>query len=198
MKQNGEKQNELNILGIGRLLPRAVFFTRGKGFSREKLASLEMALRDAGIAEYNIVKVSSIFPPGCRIISRAKGKSYLKPGQVIFVVMSENQTNEPNRLLSASVGLAAPTDFTQYGYLSEHHSFGETARKSGNYAEDLAATMLAQTLGIDFDPDKNYDERKEIYKMSGRIVKTFSITQSARCHKNGLWTTVLAAAVFIM
>jgi arginine decarboxylase len=184
--------------GHKRLLPRGVFFTRGKGFSREKLASFEMALRHAGIAEFNIVKASSIFPPGCKILSRQAAKTHLRPGQVVFVVMSENQTNEPNRLLSASVGLAAPTDRTQYGYLSEHHSFGQTARRSGNYAEDLAATMLAQTLGIDFDPDKNYDERKEIFRMSGRIVRTTSITQSVRCHKDGLWTTVLAAAVFII
>jgi len=181
----------------GSLLPRGVFFTRGKGVSREKLASFEMALRDAGIARYNIVKVSSIFPPGCSILSCKEGKRYLRPGQIVFVVMSENQTSEPYRLLSASIGLAAPKDKSQYGYLSEHHSFGQTARISGDYAEDLAATMLAKTLGIDFDPDKNYDERKEIYRMSGRIVTANSITQSARGDKNGLWTTVLAAAVFI-
>jgi arginine decarboxylase len=181
-----------------RLLPWGVFFTRGKGVSKEKLASFEMALRDAGIAEYNIVKVSSIFPPGCTIVSRKQGKRHLRPGQIVFVVMSENQTNEPQRLLSASVGLAAPADRSQYGYLSEHHSFGQTALKSGDYAEDLAATMLAKTLGIDFDSDKNYDERKEMFRMSGRIVKTDSITQSARGDKNGLWTTVLAAAVLII
>lgn len=180
------------------LLPWGIFFTRGKGVAREKLASFEMALRSAGIAAYNIVKVSSIFPPGCKILSRAAGKRHLKPGQIVFVVMSENQTKEPYRLLSASVGLAAPADKSQYGYLSEHHSFGQTALKSGHYAEDLAATMLAKTLGIDFDPDKNYDERKEIYRMSGRIVTSDSITQSARGDKNGQWTTVLAAAVLVI
>lgn len=181
-----------------RLLPWGVFFTRGKGVSKEKLASFEMALRDAGIAPYNIVKVSSIYPPGCRILSRREARRHLRPGQIVFVVMSDNQTNEPYRLLSASIGLAAPADGGQYGYLSEHHSFGQTARRSGDYAEDLAATMLAKTLGIDFDPDKNYDERKEIYRMSGRIVKADSITQSARGDRDGRWTTVLAAAVFVI
>ena len=182
----------------GQLLPRGVFFTRGKGVAREKLASFEMALRQAGIAEYNIVKVSSICPPGCRILKRREAKQQLRPGQIIFVVMSENQICEPNRLMSASVGLAAPADKSQYGYLSEHHSFGQTALISGDFAEDLAATMLAKTLGIDFDPDKNYDERKEIYRMSGRIVESSSITQSARGDTNGRWTTVLAAAVFVI
>ena len=185
------------LFGTG-LLPRGVFFTRGKGVAREKLASFEMALRGAGIARYNIVKVSSIYPPGCRIITRREGTRRLRPGQIVFVVMSENQTNEPFRQLSASIGLAAPADRTQYGYLSEHHSFGQTARASDDYAEDLAATMLASTLGIEFDPDRAYDERKEIYRMSGRIVTSRSITQSARGDPNGRWTTVLGAAVFIL
>jgi arginine decarboxylase len=180
------------------LLPRGVFFTRGKGVAREKLASFEMALRGAGIARYNIVKVSSIYPPGCRILTRREGMRRLRPGQIVFVVMSDNQTNEPFRQMSASIGLAAPADGTQYGYLSEHHGFGQTARASGDYAEDLAATMLASTLGIEFDPDRAYDERKEIYRMSGRIVTSRSITQSARGDPNGRWTTVLAAAVLIL
>jgi len=101
-------------------------------------------------------------------------------------------------MISASVGMAVPAEHEHYGYLSEHHAFGETEEKSGDYAEDLAATMLASTLGIEFDPAKNYDERKETYRMSGKIVKTRNITQAARGDKNGLWTTVVTAAVFIL
>ena len=58
--------------------------------------------------------------------------------------------------------------------------------------------MLASTLGIEFDPEKNYDERKEIFRMSGKIVKTRNTTQSAIGDKRGLWSTVVAAAVFIL
>lgn len=179
------------------LTPTKMFLTKGKGVANEKLTSFEMALRDAGIAHLNLVRVSSIFPPGCQIITRPKGAKLLRPGQVCFVVMSENETNEPNRLMAASVGLAVPKAGDHWGYLSEHHSFGETARKAGEYAEDLAATMLATTLGVDFNPDKNYDERKEIYRMSGKVVTSREITQSAEGDKNGLWTTVISAAVLL-
>jgi arginine decarboxylase len=179
------------------LVPRYVFFTKGCGVHRERLQSFEMALRRAGIARLNLVRVSSIFPPGAAIISRERGLSRLHPGEITFVVMSQADTNEPNRLISASIGLATPADPSVYGYLSEHHAYGQTAKRSGDYAEDLAATMLASTLGIEFDPTKDYDERREIYRMSGRIVHTRSITQSAEGDKNGLWTTVLAAAVLL-
>lgn len=179
-------------------VPKKVFFTKGVGRASEKLQSFEIALRKAGIAHCNLVRVSSIFPPGCKIINRKQLNPLLKPGQVVFVVLSENATNEPNRLIGASIGLAVPAERKRhYGYLSEHHSFGETEEKAGEYSEDLAATMLASTLGIEFDPAKNYDERKKIYHMSGKIVKTTNITQTAEGDKNGLWTTVLAAAVFV-
>lgn len=180
------------------LVPTKVFFTKGVGRHKEELASFEMALRDAGIEKFNLVSVSSIFPPGCKIVSRVQGLQDLKPGQIVFCVMYQNRSNEPNRLMAASVGLALPADSNQYGYLSEHKSFGETEEKAGEYAEDLAASMLATTLGLEFDPAAAWDEREQFYKASGKIIKTTNITQSAIGNKDGLWTTVLAAAVFIM
>ncbi len=179
------------------ILPKYVFLTNGVGVHREKLASFEAALRDAGIAAFNIVRVSSIFPPYCRIISRTRGLRLLTPGQVVFAVVSDNATNEPHRLISASIGIAIPKDPSKYGYLSEYHSFGEREEKAGDYAEDLAAQMLATTLGVQFDPDTSYDQRKEIWRISNQIVRTQNITQSAIGNKSGLWTTVVAAAVLI-
>jgi arginine decarboxylase len=174
-----------------------MFLTKGVGKHREKLTSFELALRSAGIAYCNLVRVSSIFPPRCKLVPRAEGIQELKSGQVTFVVMSENSTREPHRLIAASVGVAIPTDRNTFGYLSEHHSFGETEEVAGEYAEELAAEMLATTLGLDFDPDKSWDEKKEIYRISNRIVRTSQITQSAIGDKRGLWTTVLSAAILL-
>jgi arginine decarboxylase len=174
-----------------------LFFTKGVGRHKEYLQSFELALRDAKIEKCNLVTVSSIFPPGCRRISTEDGLKILQPGQITFAVMARNATNEPNRLIAASIGVAQPADQTQYGYLSEHHPFGETDEKAGEYAEDLAATMLATTLGVEFNPDADWDEREKVYKMTGKIVKTYNVTQSAEGHKDGLWTTVIATAILL-
>lgn len=179
------------------MVPQKVFFTKGVGVHKDKLSSFELSLRSAGIEKCNVVSVSSILPPNCKTISREEGLQSLKPGGITFCVMSKNATNEPNRLISAAIGVAVPKGNTNYGYLSEHHAFGETARVSGEYAEDLAATMLATTLGIPFDPNQAWDERKQVYKTSGHIFKTKHICQSATGNKDGLWTTVIAVAVFI-
>ncbi len=178
-------------------VPKKIFFTKGVGVHREYLASFELALRNAKIEKYNIVTVSSIYPIGCKKVGLEEGLKELYPGQIIHAVMARNSTNEPNRLIAASIGVALPKDKSMYGYLSEHHPYGETARISGDYAEDLAASMLATTLGIDFDPDKAWNEREQVFKMSGKIVNTSNITQSARGNKNGMWTTVLAAAILL-
>lgn len=180
------------------LMPTKIFFVKGVGVAREELTSFELALRRAGIAPFNLVNVSSIFPPNCKKISREEGLEYLEPGQIVHCVMSRNKTNEPNRLLAASIGCAIPSEANRYGYISEHHSFGQKEKDVSDYVEDLAASMLAMTLGIKFDPAKAWDKRREIYKMSGKIIRTTSVAQSARGNKNGLWTTVLAVAVFVL
>src|SRR5580658_1335071 len=146
------------------MVPKKIFFTKGVGKHRERLTSFELALRDAGIAAQNLVRVSSIFPPNCKLVPRSQGLTFLSPGEVVFSVVAENSTHEPHRLLASSIGVAIPADRNTYGYLSEHHSLGE---------------------------------KKEIYRISNKIVRTANVTQSAVGDKRGLWTTVIAAAVLI-
>ena len=179
------------------MVPNKIFFTKGVGRHKEYLQSFELALRDAGIEKCNIVTVSSILPPNCKIISKDEGIKLLRAGEITFCVMARNSTNEPNRLIAASIGCAVPGEDHHYGYLSEHHPTGETEEKAGEYAEDLAASMLATTLGLEFDPNKNWDELEKEFKLSGKIVKTKNVTQSAVGDKNGLWTTVIAVAVLL-
>jgi arginine decarboxylase len=184
---------------LEKIVPKRMFFTRGVGHHRNKLQSFEIALRDAGIEKCNLVTISSIFPPNCKIISKSKGLDNLLPGQITFVVLARECTNEPSRLISAAVGLARPAAKEHYGYISEHHGFGQNARQAGDFAEDLAATMLASTLGIEMDPDKAWDERKQLYVMdTNRQFSSSSIAKCAHGHKAGLWTTVLACAVMLL
>lgn len=179
-------------------IPKYVFFTKGIGMHKYELQSFELALRAAKISQYNLVAVSSILPPFCKEISMEEGVKMLKPGQLVYLVLARNCTNEKNRLVSASIGVAKPKDNSQYGYLSEHHGFGEDEHNTGELAEDLAASMLASTLGIDFDIDSNYDEKRQIFTISDKIIETKSITASIANPHEHTYATVIAAAVFIM
>jgi len=178
------------------LVPSRIFFTKGVGSHRDELRSFELALKDAGIEKLNLVHVSSIFPPNCKIIPKDEGIKLIAPGSIAFCVMARIATNEMRRLAAASIGCALPADKNRYGYLSEHHAYGQTDEIAGDFAEDMAASMLASTLGVEFDENANWDEKEQVFKISGEIVRTFNVTQSAVISAKG-WTTVLASAVLI-
>jgi arginine decarboxylase len=182
--------------GMEFLIPTSVFLTSGVGVHRHRLTAFEFALRDANIEQQNLVTVSSILPPRCRLIPAAAGIESLKPGEITFCVLARAETDEPGRRIHASIGLARPADPDMYGYISEHHGFGMTREQSGDYAEDLAATMLASTLGIDFDPEAAWDERKELYQHSHLIIDSLSLTAAAEGDAAGHWTCALTVAVF--
>lgn len=181
---------------MSNMIPRKVFFTKGIGTHKSQLGSFENALRDAGIAKYNLVEVSSIFPPYAEIIDREEGLKELKPGQILFLVIARNSSNELSRLITASVGLAIPRNRTMYGYLSEHHSYGETAESAGKFAENLAAEMLASTMGLDSYLEVDKETGK--YKLNDAILLTNNVTASAVVKGVNEWTTVIAAAVMII
>ena len=180
------------------LVAKKLFLTKGIGIADDKLTSFEFALRDAGISGTNIVLISSIFPPHAKLIPRKDGLKLIKPGQILFTIYSRNQTNEPHRMISASVGLALPKDRTRYGYLSEYDAFGQNEKQAGDYAEDIAAQMLASSLGIPFDIDKSWDEKRQQWSISGKIYKSQNITMTAKGDKSGKWTTVFSAACLIL
>lgn len=197
---NAEEYVRTEYWAVSRLnvhIPERIFFTKGVGSHKERLTSFELALRDAGIASCNLVYVSSIVPPNCSVLPRNEGLALLKPGQIIFCVMSRIDTNEPNRLMAAAIGMALPQDRAVYGYLFEHKSYGQTQDKAGDYAEDLAASMLASTLGVSIDVDSAWDLKQEIWNISGKKVTTRNVCQSAEGNKDGLWTTAIATAIML-
>ncbi|HEX3990692.1 MAG TPA: pyruvoyl-dependent arginine decarboxylase [Acetobacteraceae bacterium] len=174
-----------------------MFLTKGVGVHRHALTAFEFALRDADIEQQNLVYVSSILPPRCEVIAREAGVELLRPGDITFCVLARSETNEFGRHIYASLGLARSSEPGMYGYISEDHGFGMTEAASGEQAEDLAATMLASTLGLDFDPDAAWNERKQIYEHGSVTINSTSITATAICGPDNRWTCAIAAAVFL-
>lgn len=156
------------------IIPKYIFFTKGKGEHKDKLISFELALRDAKIAPFNLVRVSSIFPPKCKVISPEEGLKKLKKGQILFCVLSENSTNKAGEIVSCSVGAAIPQNKNNYGYLSEHH---DNKLNCGEYAQKLAVDMM-----------------KSVFKTDN--IKSFYTSETSK-GKKGKWVTVVAAAVLI-
>jgi len=178
------------------LVPTKVFLTKGVGRHKYQLKSFEEALRDAGVAQQNLVQVSSIVPPKCKVISREAGLKRLTPGEICYYVLARTDTDEHGRLVASSVGIAVPKDRNNWGYLSEVHGYGMNEKEAADLAEDLAAGMLGTTLGLEVDASKAWSEKEQVYKSSGLIIRTSNITQTARGMRD-LWTTTVAIAMFL-
>ena len=181
---------------MSNLVPTKVFLTKGLGRHKYKLKSFEEALRKAGIAQQNLVQVSSILPPKCKMVSKERALKRLTPGEICYCVMARSDTKEHGRIVASSVGVAVPRDKSQWGYLSEVHGHGMNQQTAADMSEDLAAGMLGTTLGFEVDPDKAWSEKEQVYKSSGLIIRTTNITQVARGQAD-LWTTTVALAVFL-
>lgn len=193
---DNENLNKIQEVSMEGLVPCKVFLTKGVGWHRYQLKSFEEALRQAGVAQQNLVQVSSILPPKCKVISRESGLKKLLPGQISYCVIAKADTNEHGRLIASSVGIAIPKDHSKWGYLSEVHGYGMNDQEAADMAEDLAAEMLGTTLGLEIDPNQDWSEKEQIYKASGLIIRTSNVTQTARGRK-GLWTTTVALATFL-
>jgi arginine decarboxylase len=178
------------------LLPTKVFLTKGVGRHKFRLKSFEEALRHAGVAQQNLVQVSSILPIKCKVISREKGIASLVPGAISSSVMARADTDEHGRLVASSIGVAVPKDKNKWGYLSEVHGHGMNRQQAGDMAEDLAAGMLGTTLGMELNPDTAWSEKEQAYKSSGLFIRTSNITQTAKGQASR-WTTTVAIAMFL-
>ncbi len=181
-----------------KMVPCSVFFIKGTGVHPIEIVSFDLALRDAGIEKFNLVPVSSICPPGCRIVTPEEGLKQLSPGEIVFCVMARNQTNRPGRKLGASIGVAIPSDNEKYGYLGEHMTFDDEVERTAELSQNIAATMLAGKLGMDIKDGNQRPEPKDFYLSTGKISKIFDVTQVSKGDEGGAWTTTVAAAVFVL
>ena len=160
------------------MLPRKFFLTKGIGRHRDELSSFALALENASIGKFNLVKVSSIIPPKCEFLSKEKGTQLLKPGQIVYCVLAENKTNQKDKFIAVGMGIALPKNLKDIGYVMEYASSKYSESEIGTYAENSARDMLSEQLGIN-------------------VLKSMHITHSAK-EQDSLWTTTVVATVFII
>lgn len=151
-----------------RLIPRKLFLTRGVGVHREKLTSFEMAFARSKHCSFQLGTCLVHLPAALPNCYQGRGYPCCKRAR-LYLLSWPRCPPSPGRRIASSIGVARPADIDKYGYLSEHHTYGQTEQEAGDYAEDLAATMLATTLGIQFDAEKDCDKRREQYSWAAKL-----------------------------
>jgi arginine decarboxylase len=142
---------------------------------KDSLISFGIALQNAGIGPFNLVKVSSIIPPGCNLIDKERGIKLLSPGQILYCVLAKKCTST-DEVITAAVGAAIAANQADVGCLYELTETGKSKAQTAGDVEKLTSELLQKSLGL-------------------HESKTLSIVSEAT-GKDSMFTTVIAAAVF--
>jgi len=137
------------VPGIPR--PTRFFLTAGSAEGYTPLNAFDAALLDARVGDVNLVKLSSILPPGCRHVERI----VLEPGSLTPVAYASITSHLPGETIAAAVACGVPADPDQPGVIMEY-----SARGSAHSAEEIVREMAKQA----FDVRKR--ELKEILSVS--------------------------------
>ncbi len=179
-------------------VPRKLFLTKGLGRHEDRLVSLALAVRNARIAQLNLVQVTGgILPPQCELVTAQEGLRRLAPGQIVHAIVSTAATNEPYRVVAASTAVAMPKDRSRPGCLAARDSAGESEQQAALRTEELAVAQLAALLGIELDRRAAYDANQDLWTLARDVVITRSVTQAVSGDRSGHWTSVIAAALFM-
>lgn len=95
------------------------------------LNAFDHALLDAGVGDCNLIRLSSILPPGCQRVERQQ----LPYGALVPVAYADMTSSEVGAWISAAVSVAIPADPTLPGLIMEHHGFGRLVETEAKVRE---------------------------------------------------------------
>lgn len=116
-------------------LPRAVTAVAGAGEGSTDLNAFDHALMDAGVANLNFIRVTSIFPHGARVVPM---RPYA-PGLLMPAVYARISRHTPGERIAAAVGIGISTD--GYGVIMEHSHAGASEN-----ADQIVRRMVEEAM----------------------------------------------------
>ena len=120
----------------------------GIGTGPTQLSAFDAALNDAGVANYNIIRLSSIIPPKSKIEVSKQALVDLpgKWGDRLYVVMAEQRAHVSNEEAWAGIGWVQEKE-TGKGLFVEHDGSSEKSVRN-DITQSLEALMA--TRNVDF------------------------------------------------
>jgi arginine decarboxylase len=116
-------------------LPRSISVTAGVGEGTTDLNAFDHALMDAGIANLNFIRVTSVFPAGARVVPM---RPYV-PGLLMPAVYARITRHTPGERIAAAVGVGIGEE--GYGVIMEHSHAG-----TAENAEEIVRRMIEEAM----------------------------------------------------
>ena len=101
------------------MIAKEFTMTSGVGVSDKKLPSFDKALLDAGVGNYNLVRLSSILPAGCVEVQVDDIKSHIKEGSLLPTAYSTISSSKAGTRIVSTIGIGFPADKNHVGVIME-------------------------------------------------------------------------------
>jgi arginine decarboxylase len=113
--------------------------SRGVGTGPTRLAAFDQALRSAGVADFNLVRISSVIPPGSTVLETA-GRDQVEGGHgdLLYCVYADAYSSIPGEAAWAGLTWAQHEDGSGAGLFAEHSGWSE-----GDVQRELHHTLDA-------------------------------------------------------
>lgn len=120
--------------------------TTGTGVGPTQLAAFDHALVNAGIANYNLIYLSSVLPPKSDVVVGKSPKITGQWGDRLYVVIAQKRVSTRNKEAWAGIGWMQDPK-TKQGLLVEHEGHSESEVR-----DDIKASLkaLAQNRSLQF------------------------------------------------
>jgi arginine decarboxylase len=116
--------------------PKALSVVAGSGEGRTELTAFDRALMDAGIANLNFIRVTSILPSDIRVVAVPE----FAPGMLTPAVYSRITSHTPGERIAAAVGCGFSDS---YGVIMEYQHTG-----TGENAEAIVRSMVEEAMAL--------------------------------------------------
>lgn len=187
-------------------IPARVFFVSGTATHQLERVALQRAMREAGVADCNLVKVSSLIPPEARIIPSAEGRRLLHPGNIVHAVIAQAQTNEPHQRISTAIAWAKPDRLDVPGYIAELEedlAKGKSAATAEMTVGEEALEIMAMRLRTKVDAKRAWERRgrSRTVRIGRTTVHTGSLSVSIvgpeEQDGESPWAAAFVAAIYV-
>lgn len=164
-------------------VPTRVFMTAGVGVHELERVAVQHAMRDAGVADSNMIKVSSVMAPGLRIISREEGIRLLRPGNMVCAVIAQGQTDQPHQRVTPALAWAQPEKKGVPGYIAEVEedlAKGMSEATATKQVGEEVLELMAMRLRVKIDAERLWENRgrERMVRIGGTRVRVGALCAS--------------------
>jgi arginine decarboxylase len=133
--------------------------TAGNAEGATPLNAFDNALLAAGIGNINLVRISSILPPGVELVPLPR----IRLGAIIPTAFSAQTSEVPGEVIAAAVGWARPEDPRKNGVIMEFHD-----KATRDEAERMIVQMLEEAFRVRGEPIRDM----RVFAVEHRVERT--------------------------